>query len=302
MSEGPLVSVIIPTYKRNSYLQKCLEAAVAQTYAPIEIIVVDDSGTEHAKSVVSRFQDITYLPLEENKGPTAARNLGLDTASGDYIQLLDDDDVLEPRKIESQVERLEENDDAGVAYCGFSEGAATYRPRPDGEGDVLELVLQFELSGCVTSTMLIGAEHMSEIHPLPDTDGSDDTYWKFKLARRTHFVYVDEILVRREAPEDRRSQSWPAIQAQYALLEEYADLYDQYDDAVRNRAKAGILQRVALHQATNKFWSGEAILNAIRSLRTDPNPSMIHYALPLAVLFGKLSLIPAQFVFRRVSN
>lgn len=113
-----LVSVILPTYNRESVLPRAIESVLAQTYADFELIVVDDASTDHTETVIELFDDerIQYYRFEENRGANAARNKGIEIASGAYLSFLDSDDVLKPKHLESVVDifESEESDCAGV--------------------------------------------------------------------------------------------------------------------------------------------------------------------------------------------
>lgn len=126
MESKPLVSVIIPTYKRSDSLCRTIDSVLAQTYPNIEIIVVDDNGigNEYQLQTEARLKDyitsgkITYLKHEVNRNGSAARNTGFRASKGEYINFLDDDDVFMPEKIERQVARLEgTSEEWGACYC-----------------------------------------------------------------------------------------------------------------------------------------------------------------------------------------
>jgi glycosyltransferase involved in cell wall biosynthesis len=106
--EKGLVSVIIPTYNRANLLLDAIESVWKQTYRPLELLVIDDSSTDNTKSVVEEWEKkcshssdfiIRYL-YQSHQGAQAARNLGLIESRGEYIQFLDSDDVLMPKKTE----------------------------------------------------------------------------------------------------------------------------------------------------------------------------------------------------------
>ncbi len=301
MNSSSLVSVVIPTYKRNVYLQHCLNSVYEQSHDNLEVIVVDDSGDEHAKEVTDQY-NLNYISLEENQGPTTARNKGIEQASGDYIQLLDDDDTLNPNKIEYQLNILESSDRVGVVYCGFDEGGIVTRPPSQGRGNVLELCLKLDLPQCITSTMLVESSLLKMVSPLPETSGADDTYWKIEFAQRTEFDFVEEILVHRFSPDDRRQSSWGAIEGTYSIINEYEELYDTFPNNVQQRAQARAMRREALYWANNRLWSFAAINLYYQSLRIDPHPSVINYIVPITLLFGKLSFIPSQFMYRYIQS
>ncbi|MGN6267191.1 MAG: glycosyltransferase family 2 protein [Ginsengibacter sp.] len=110
-----LVSVIIPTYDRSTLLKEAIESVIAQTYRPIECIVVDDGSTDDTKKVVEEIGNtvdknfkLVYI-FQENSGSQVARNTGTKESSGDFIQYLDSDDLLYPEKLEKQVLFLNEH-------------------------------------------------------------------------------------------------------------------------------------------------------------------------------------------------
>ncbi len=97
----PLVSVIVPVYNVLPYLQEALDSLIGQTYRELEIILIDDGSTDGSGDVCDEYaerdQRINVIH-QENKGLSAARNVGLDEANGDYIAFLDPDDAFH-RKI-----------------------------------------------------------------------------------------------------------------------------------------------------------------------------------------------------------
>lgn len=303
-SNRPLVSVVIPTCNRNEYLTTCLEGVAAQSYDPLEVIVIDDSGTAQARQTVAAapVSDITYIPLPENTGPAAARNRGISIASGRFVQLLDDDDVLHPEKIAAQVSAFETGPDVGIVYCGFEADGIQVRPTPAGRGNVLKAALTFDLKACVTSTMLFRSAPLDRLSPLPETPGADDTYWKIELATMTSFEYVDNILVTRLSPPDRRASSRGAVEGTHSVLEEYRSLYDSFDDAVFARAKADALTREAFYCARTSIWSPRAITLSVQACRIHPSPSLLAYVLPFVFSLGTLSLVPSQALWQFVQR
>ena len=111
------VSVIVPTYKRNTFILRALKSIFIQDYPSIEIIVVDDNGKGTSDqistySILKEYIDaneIKYIVNDENVGGAIARNNGIKASSGDYITFLDDDDEYLPGKIKAQVDAIEKN-------------------------------------------------------------------------------------------------------------------------------------------------------------------------------------------------
>lgn len=98
----PVASIIVPTYQHGAIVREAIEAALAQT-VPVEVIVVDDGSTDGTPDVLRRYGDrIRWIALSHG-GPSAARNAGLEAASGDFIMFLDADDLIAPTKIEDQL-------------------------------------------------------------------------------------------------------------------------------------------------------------------------------------------------------
>lgn len=125
----PLVSVIIPTYKRSDNLLRAIQSVRNQSYSNIEIIVVDDNGkgnewqiiTEKELSKLLAEKAITYIIHDFNKNASAARNTGFRASHGEYVNFLDDDDILLPTKIEKEVACLKDTDSSwGGCYCNVT--------------------------------------------------------------------------------------------------------------------------------------------------------------------------------------
>jgi len=111
-----LVSVIIPCYNDGRYLADAVDSVLAQSYRPVEVIVVDDGSTDNTADVARCYCDRVRLIQIPNSGPAAARNAGLRAASGEYVQFLDADDRLERRKLEHQVAFLDAEPQVGIVY------------------------------------------------------------------------------------------------------------------------------------------------------------------------------------------
>lgn len=109
------VSVIIPNYNRAPIVGDTIENMLRQSLPPHEIIVVDDGSTDNSVDVIRRFGDRVQLISQANKGPGAARNAGLKIAAGQFIQLMDSDDLASLNKLEIQANILIEQN-ADIAY------------------------------------------------------------------------------------------------------------------------------------------------------------------------------------------
>lgn len=116
---NPLVSVIVPVYNVEQYLDECLNSIRQQTYENLEIIVVEDCSTDKSLEVLSKHlndQRIKLIRHEKNSGLSAARNTGIDAAKGDYIMFIDSDDLVHLSLIELCVKYAIVNDADLITY------------------------------------------------------------------------------------------------------------------------------------------------------------------------------------------
>jgi glycosyltransferase involved in cell wall biosynthesis len=145
MGDGLLVTTIIPVFNRPALLTEAVESVLGQTYRPIEIIIVDDGSTDEtpavADALAARHEGVVRAIHIVNGGPGLAREAGRRVARGHYIQHLDSDDLLLPRKFELQVAALEAWPDCGATYgwTRFRHYDGRVEPRPwKRSGDRIE--------------------------------------------------------------------------------------------------------------------------------------------------------------------
>ncbi len=117
MNAQPLVTIGIPVYNVEPYIEKCLLSVLHQTYQHLEILVVDDLGTDSSMQIVERLQQtqpngslIKIIRHEQNKGLGEARNTAIDAATGEYLCFVDSDDYIEPNTIELLLTEAEQYD------------------------------------------------------------------------------------------------------------------------------------------------------------------------------------------------
>lgn len=108
MSEN-FISVIIPTYNSDRFISEAIESVLQQTKKPDEIIVVDDGSTDDTQQTVEKFGGSIRYIYQENAGPAAARNRGLEAAKGDLIGFVDADDIWLKNKLELQLNLFQQN-------------------------------------------------------------------------------------------------------------------------------------------------------------------------------------------------
>lgn len=108
MRERPLISVIVPVYKAEKYLDRCIQSIIDQTYENLEIILVDDGSTDNCPAMCDAWAEKdsrVQVIHKENGGVSSARNMALDCATGDYVTFVDADDWVEPNAVEILLEQ-----------------------------------------------------------------------------------------------------------------------------------------------------------------------------------------------------
>ena len=109
------IAVVIPAYNAGKFIEETIQSVFKQTYAPAEIIVVDDGSTDNTREIVSAYDEITYC-RQTNQGTAAALNTGIKKARSEYLALLDHDDIWLPGKLAKQVELLESDDSVNMVF------------------------------------------------------------------------------------------------------------------------------------------------------------------------------------------
>lgn len=119
----PLISVIVPAYNAVKYLHPCLNSVIHQTYSNLEIIIINDGSTDQTATIIENFQKKDpriKIISQKNSGLSAARNAGLQKATGDYLTFVDADDTIEPTMLEQLLLALKKYH-ADISVCSFQE-------------------------------------------------------------------------------------------------------------------------------------------------------------------------------------
>src|ERR1043166_2029312 len=125
MDRKPRVSVIMPFLNTERFIQEAIQSVCAQSFDSWELLLVDDGSTDGSTEIALRYAErypkkVCYVEHRghQNRGASASRNLGIYYATGEYIALLDADDVRLPQKLERQVPILDSYPEAGMLYGG----------------------------------------------------------------------------------------------------------------------------------------------------------------------------------------
>jgi glycosyltransferase involved in cell wall biosynthesis len=218
-----LVSVIVPVHNRAAMLREAVASALAQTHRPHEIIVVDDGSTDDtaraADALAAAHPEVSVLH-HSNRGPGGSREAGRQAARGDFLQYLDSDDLLLPRKLELQVAALARRPDCGVAY-----GRTRYR---NGAGE--EIACTWKEPNQVQETMFpsfLVARWWETATPLyrrtvtdaagPWTDLRLEEDWEYDArvaSLGVRLAFVDEVVAEHRDHDDHRLSRGAGLDAQ----------------------------------------------------------------------------------------
>lgn len=203
-SHTPAVSIVLPTFNRNSTIRAAIGSVLDQTWSDFELIVVDDGSDDDTDRVVQQLHDprIRYVRHLVNRGGSAARNTGIECSRADWVAFQDSDDQWLPRKLELQMEALANGGERLAAiYCGY------WRSFPDGsrieapaahvsprEGDIHRSLLRENFIG--TPTLVVRRRCLTEV------GGFDEELPRFqdwdlmiRLSRDREVAYLDGLLV-----------------------------------------------------------------------------------------------------------
>src|SRR5690554_2847714 len=198
-----LVSVIIPAYNRVRYIQQAVDSVLGQTYSPIELIVVDDGSTDGTYELLKEYGDKLQLithPNRDNKGQSAAINLGMKYATGKYLAILDSDDFWALNKLEVVIPFLEKNPDVGLVYSngyGVSrDGEILYEflPRDHQETNDPNRVL-LDCYTLLPNNSVVRKDVIDRVGGFEETfRAAQDHDMLIRLAENTKFAYLPDYL------------------------------------------------------------------------------------------------------------
>ena len=197
----PLISIIIPVYNAEKFIEDTINTVINQTYDNYEIILIDDCSTDNSVNIINKYlnEDIKLYKNKENIGVGLTRNAGIKHSKGDYIAFLDADDLWDKEKLEKQVKFMQDNNYV-FTYTGYvfsnALGEPTckkiYVPSKCGYEDYLKTTIIW------TSTVMIDMNYFTkeDIYMPNQRRGEDGATW-LKLLKKIDYAYgYNEILSR----------------------------------------------------------------------------------------------------------
>ena len=242
----PLVSIIIPTYKRSQFITQSIDSVLNQTYSNIEILIIDDNGTGtnsqiKTKLVLDKYlegENCKYIEHTINSGVCAARNTGFGHIKGDFVAFLDDDDIWDAMKLEKQIARFAESSpEIGMLYTGVvvldEVENKTYKLHPRLSGNILNDLLFMNHIGTLSSVLVRREAIESGIRFDNSLKARNDLDFYIEISKRFQVDFVDEFLVtKHDHVEETISRNMTKkLEAWTLFYEKHRNLYEQNIEA-----------------------------------------------------------------------
>ena len=199
-----LVSVIIPTYNSDRFIEDSIISVFEQTFKNLELIVVDDGSTDESSYIFEKFSGRIKIITTANLGTAHARNIGIKESQGDLIAFLDSDDIWDFSKIEKQIFKMM-NDNLDLVYCSGTEfGPSVKQPKLHQarfSGDCYKHFSEFPTVAMITlgcSTAVIRREVIAKSGLFDENFKGPAEDWDFfrRVCKFANVGFVDEDLVR----------------------------------------------------------------------------------------------------------
>lgn len=208
----PLISVILPVYNGERFLRETIESVLNQTYKNFEFIIINDGSTDSSKEITSSYEDnrIVHLNLEQNRGVSNARNMGIALSKGEYIAFCDADDLCVPERLQCQLDYLLSHptvDVCGSAYIIFSENGEEGLIQPLQTDQ--EIKEYFFKGNCMGQPTIMGkAAVFREYQYNPELEASEDyDLWARMGAGGVIFANLSSPLIRYRAHATQASKT-----------------------------------------------------------------------------------------------
>ena len=280
------ISVVIPTYNYGRFVREAIDSVLAQTCAPLEIVVVDDGSTDDTEQIVRSYGDRVRYIRQENAGVAAARNTGIANARGEYIAFLDSDDVWLPEKLAKQLARFDSDPGLGLVYAGaerFDE-SGTLSVELDGmEGWIAPELLRLERGVIASgSGMLLPKQVAEEVGGFDaDLQPSEDWDFCYRVALRHRIGFVPEVLVRYRQHGSGLHLDVPRMERAMMLALEKAFASRDPDIQSRRRRTYGRMHRILAGCYFHRGAGRPFLRHMLASLRDDPRNAAYFAAYPL---------------------
>lgn len=295
------VSVVIPTYNRAHLLVECLSSVLSQSFRDFEIIVIDDGSTDNTREMISTLP-VTYI-WQENQGPPAAFNKGIEQAKGEYIAILGSDDTLLNNALAKGVEVLDQCPEVafsyGQAYLVDENGTVFGLEKPrssssyvwDGKDEIRELItFGNHITG---STVMIRRSCLEDVGTFRQDfrSGSEDLDLWIRLARRYSVAYIAEPLAKFRAHYESFSAKRSLSEWETTNSSIFESVFNDTDlGPLFSRLKPATYVRLYLAFADRALFREErriALSYLVKALRVYPQSLVKDFALSWIFILAK---------------
>lgn len=200
------VSIIIPAYNAEKFIERCINSILRQTYEQLEIVIINDGSLDETLTLCNQYkeQDQRICVIDQrNKGVAATRNVGLQNATGDYILFVDVDDWIEPSMVERLMDAINEQDTFDIAFCSFDNAEVPEQVTPktgapvevwDKEKQQKEFLIHKRMTGMLWNK-LIRAELFKDIMFDETVGYGEDAQVLWKVLKRSrNMIVLQDVL------------------------------------------------------------------------------------------------------------
>jgi glycosyltransferase involved in cell wall biosynthesis len=285
-SVGPTISVVVPAYNEERYIAEALDAVLAQTRSPLEVIVVDDGSTDATHEVVAGYGGRVRLIEQENCGCPGAFDTGFREARGEFVALCPADDVWEPRKLQWQQDALGAHPEVDVIFGGAQRFglASGPHPRPARTGtlDVLWFAREMYRRNLIADPSAVVRRSLYlDLGGYEPLVGEDYEFWMRALAAGATFRFDPRLVVRlREHGGNLSYQGVDISETNHLIHTRYAALAG--DPELVRRTLAHDLLMIGYHRAV-MGRSQDARRSFRASLATRLSPLALAAAVAMSV-------------------
>lgn len=263
----PLISIVIPLYNAEKWINEAIKSVLAQTYENWELIVIDDGSTDSSVEQVLESYDQETRRLKiistKNLGQAKARNRGIDESSGDLIAFLDSDDIWHPQKLQIQMETLAQTNycvGAGCDYEIFSDFDRKSKGIVQARWSVpmVRKWIAFEGFGALLpSTILLRKDTVNKLKGFNENlELSTDLDFAYRLIHLGDVASVDRPLVFYRHRAGQMHRDYDLLRRDYSYLLKQESF--KYEPGFVKRVRANLEILVAIHQVIDKDWKQAA--------------------------------------------
>jgi len=262
MMKTPKVSVIIPAFNSEQFIEETINSILKQTYKDFEIIVVDDGSKDGTPEVLEKYKDNLVYVRKKNEGISLARNQGIKRARGEYIAFIDHDDLWLPEKLRKQVALLESDKNIGLCYSDAyvidenkKRNNRLFEISPPQSGMVRERLFKENFIPILTAVVRRSVIDKTGLFD-PKYKIAEDWDFFLRVAKRYKIGFINEPLAEYRIHRGSFSrQKDLAVSEAISIIDTYINHVEKFENGILKRRKEWLqfdLGMVYLHKGMKK--------------------------------------------------